>query len=452
MNNRDWRAYEKFIVRQQLEAGCDGIFFDNPTVHPQGCYCEYCMEAFDGFLGLESAFDTRPLVERRAYAAEHAKEFMQFRCTIARDFFAEIRAYARSINKDALITANNSLNSPEVLFAQCRNYAYNIYEMSKTEDFVVVEDESTQPRTLPGGKTIEYGPTYKQLNAISHGKPVVAVTIADADYHTAPHLVRLAMAEAAANNASYLSWPTWPEAQRKRMIETIRPQAEFMRKNAALCADARPRADVVLFLPFRKWIETGDCVTSRLAAELTKGNIQYEVMCEDAFSQPKTASGKGLSPALARATLLIADRRDLLPDEQMIVKAFVDHGGTLLTPETASSAFVAKVKEAVGTPSIIVHGPVTARAVVRDQGKRTIVHVLNLNVQKLSSFEDKVTPADNIEIEVRVPSRHVRHVKKLSADDGSDEQIAFKTRNDGRASFVSVTVPRVEIAVLLVIE
>ena len=29
MNNPDWRAYEKFIVRQQLESGCDGIFFDN---------------------------------------------------------------------------------------------------------------------------------------------------------------------------------------------------------------------------------------------------------------------------------------------------------------------------------------------------------------------------------------------------------------------------------------
>src|SRR5213075_1980180 len=104
-------------------------------------------------------------------------------------FFADIRACARSIKRDALITANNSLNSPDVLFSQCRNYGYNIYEMSKVEDLVVVEDMSSQPRVLPGGKTVEYGPTYKQLSAISHGKPVVAVTIADSDYHTAPDLV-----------------------------------------------------------------------------------------------------------------------------------------------------------------------------------------------------------------------------------------------------------------------
>jgi len=37
MNHPDWRTYERFMVRQQLESGCDGIFFDNPTVHPQGC-------------------------------------------------------------------------------------------------------------------------------------------------------------------------------------------------------------------------------------------------------------------------------------------------------------------------------------------------------------------------------------------------------------------------------
>src|SRR5205085_3587717 len=50
MNHPDWRAYERYIVRQQLEAGCDGIFFDNPTVHPDGCYCRWCMEKLAGFV------------------------------------------------------------------------------------------------------------------------------------------------------------------------------------------------------------------------------------------------------------------------------------------------------------------------------------------------------------------------------------------------------------------
>ena len=51
MSNPDWRAYERAMVRYQLETGADGIFFDNPTVHPQGCYCEHCMKAFAKFFG-----------------------------------------------------------------------------------------------------------------------------------------------------------------------------------------------------------------------------------------------------------------------------------------------------------------------------------------------------------------------------------------------------------------
>jgi len=185
MNNPDWRAYERFIIRLQLESGCDGIFFDNPTVHPDGCYCEHCMKAFRAFLKSTQAVPplSKPndpgddLASLRACAAAHPAVFLRFRCTIARDFFADMRNYARSIRPNALITANNSLNSAEVLFSQCRSHAYNIHEMSKTEDYVVVEDMSSQPRILPNGQTIEYGPTYKQLTAISHGKPVVDVRL-----------------------------------------------------------------------------------------------------------------------------------------------------------------------------------------------------------------------------------------------------------------------------------
>ena len=263
MNNPDWRAYEHFMVRAQLESGCDGIFFDNPTVHPQGCYCRYCMEGFSRFLHREGpassianqwsgAGDEASMAALRDFAQKDPEAFMRFRCTIGRDFLADMQNYARSIRPVALITANNSLNSATVLYSQCRSYAYNIFEMSRAEDIVVIEDMSSQARMLANGRTIEYGPTYKQLRAISHGKPVVAVTLAEADYHTAPHLVRLSMAEAAANGASHLWWPTWPEEQRQRMISLVRPQADFLRQNAALFQGARPRCDVALFLPFRK--------------------------------------------------------------------------------------------------------------------------------------------------------------------------------------------------------
>jgi hypothetical protein len=53
--------------------------------------------------------------------------------------------------------------------------------------------------------------------------------------------------------------------------------------------------------------------------------------------------------------------------------------------------------------------------VVHDQPGKQIVHLLNLNVQRLSSFEDKVNPATDVRVQVRVPFA-ARSVNALSAD------------------------------------
>src|SRR6185295_7486657 len=127
MSNPDWRAYEHAMVRYQLETGSDGIFFDNPTVHPQGCYCPHCMRAFAKFfaghaakpVGPESTDDIEAI---RSLAASQPELFLRFRSTIARVFLDDMRTYARTINPRALITCNNSLNSPTVSYSQCRTY------------------------------------------------------------------------------------------------------------------------------------------------------------------------------------------------------------------------------------------------------------------------------------------------------------------------------------------
>jgi len=453
MNNPDWRAYEKFVVRQQLEAGCDGIFFDNPTVHPQGCYCSHCMDRFFQFLQNEKSTElpgTNSSSALREFAASHRDDFLKFRCTIARDFLAEIRSYARTINPNALITANNSFNSPEVLYAQCRSHAYNIYEMSKTEDFVVVEDQSHQPRALPNGKTFEYGPSYQQLQALVHGKPLVAVTIAEADYHTPPHLVRLAMAEAVAHNASYLSWPTWPENQRQRMSSMIRPQADFLRTNAALFADAQPRRDVLLFLPFRNWLKTDKCRASEIAAELTRANIPYDVICEDAFLSP--AAPKSRPAALKGAQVfLVPALADLNPDERKVVDLFFERRHLLISAE--KSDWLQELKKALPDPSLSLQAPSTVRASILDQPERTIVHFLNLNIQRLSSFEDKVISAVDVHASIRVAFPKIHSVRALTADnEGTSGPIKFNTRSSVDYTLVEATLPRLEISTILVIE
>jgi hypothetical protein len=476
MNHPDWRAYERYIVRQQLESGCDGIFFDNPTVHSQGCYCRYCMARFLEFLQREGKrpfqksrvnvlhleYEQFPLESACALAVTRSNDFMRFRCTIAREFLADMREYARRIRPAALVTANNSLNSADALYSQCRGYAYSPYEMSKVEDFVVIEDMSSQPRILPNGKTMEYGPTYRQLQALCHGKPIVAGTIADADYHTPPNLVRLAMAEAAAHDASYLLWPTWPEKERARMIAAVRPQAELLRQNEALLNGTRARRDAVLFLPFRKWVETKKCEASALAAVLTRSNVQYEVICEDALltgvearvltKTVRLGGGKATPPGLQGTKVLIAESLAVFnPAELKTVERFIAGGGSVITADNKD--WLEQVQTAVGGPPVVAKGPATVRGVVRDLGNKTVVHMLNLDVQRLSSFEDKVTPASDVRIVCRVPFSNVRSVRAVTTDnDATWGELKFASLASGKQSTVEVNVPKLVIATMLVIE
>lgn len=459
MNHPDWREYEKFIVLQQLESGHDGVFFDNPTVHPQGCYCPYCMKKFSAMLVREGVVKADVSVEEaRQLAAKHPAHFLRLRGTTGRDFLQFIRDYARTVRPDALVTCNNSLNTPDVLYAQAHTHGYNIYEMSKAEDLVVVEDMRTQPRLLPGERTLEYGPTLRQLHAISHGRPVVANVLAEADNHTPPNLVRLAMAEAAAHNASYLSWPTWPENQRRRMIRTIRPQADLLRKNEKFLNDTQPRRDIILFLPFRRWTETTRCIPSELAGQLTAANMQYSVVSEDdlvATVTPKSGDGpaapvRTAAGAPVRQVFLVESRSVLQPTEAAALEKFESSGGLIIAADEGD--WMKSVQSAL-RPSLELHGPPTVRAVVRDQPNRTMVHLYNLAIERLSSFEDKVHPVSDVKLRVRVPLSEVRSVSAISADPQATRgKVAFTHKQEGRGTLVEMTVPHLDISTILVIE
>lgn len=449
MNNPDWRTYEHFMVRQQLDAGHDGIFFDNPTVHPQGCYCGHCMKKFAAFLANEGTRLDLPANDPDAFmrgvAVGRPVDFLRFRATTARDFLVDMRSYARTVNPKALITCNNSLNTPDAYFAQCRTHGYNIYEMSKAEDFVVVEDMISQPRTLPDGTTIEYGPVYEMLRAISHDKPVVAVTIAESDYHTPSNLVRLAMAEAAAHSTSYLAWTTWPENVRAHMVSSIRPQADLLRQNAALLNHTEPRADALVVLPFRRWVDTDECPTLRTVRVLSSANMQYQVVEGNAL-------GKRLQLKRPRV-LIIESPSVLLEPERRIIGQYKASGGIVIS--TDDETWLKQLSD-VSHPSLrFLAAPPTVRGVVHDQPTRTVVHLLNLNIERLSSFEDKVTSAKDVRFQVRVPLGAARSVTAVTADPQATRgTIAFTQAadDDDGGSLVTMTIPEVSISTILIIE
>jgi hypothetical protein len=440
MNNPDWRAYERFMVRATIEAGYDGIFFDNPTVHPDGCYCLHCMEKFAKFLESEGRAPTDRSLEAVRRAAEaQPRDFKRFRATVAPGFLAEMRAFARSLKRDALVTCNNSLNAPEALFSQIRTYGYDISRLSRAEDYVLVEDMKSQPRVLEDGRVVEYGPTYALLQAIGHGRPLAAVTIADDDYHTPPNLIRLAMAEAAANRASYVLWAAWPEAERPKMIAAVRPQVDLLRRHAALLNETRPRRDVALFLPYRGWVDGDRCAASELAAELVRRNIPFEAVSDEGFATDKLAPAR---------VLLVESLSVLTPAEAVAAREFENRGGKLVAGD--EEAWLDRLTEVLGQPSLTVDGPSTLRAYVHDQPDRTIVHLLNLNVRRLSSFEDEVMPTGEVRVRVRVPFAKVGSVTSHSADEGTAKgRRAFVLRPFEKEAEVEFTVDRLDIAAII---
>jgi hypothetical protein len=232
------------------------------------------------------------------------------------------------------------------------------------------------------------------------------------------------------------------------MSSVIRPQADFLQRNPGLFKNAQARRDAVLFLPFRKWLITDQCKAAQLAAELTRANVQYEVICEDALG----LSAQHLPESLRETKVLVTENlSDFLTSEQMGLKKFTRAGGTIIVANKAS--WLKEVQRTLGTPSITIQAPSSVRAVVRDQKKRTLVHLLNLNAQRLSSFEDKVTPAFDIRVSLRVPFKNVRSVRALTADsEGSAGPLKFSLTSEGSASFIETTLPHLEIAAILVVE
>jgi hypothetical protein len=354
-----------------------------------------------------------------------------------------MKSFARGINRKAFITCNNSLNSPDAFFAQCRHFAYDIEELSRTEDWITVEDMATQPRLLPDGRTIEYGPIYRMLGALAHGKPVVAVTLAEADYHTPPNLVRLAMAEAAANGASYLSWPTWPENVRQKMAASIRPEADFLRRNQQFLNDIQPRSDVVVLLSFHRWLDTENCAASGVCATLARSNIQFTVVCEADAESALEKTG------LQMPVLLIEQLSTLDEKERACVADWQKRGGHVL--ETGGTDWLNRLS--LEHRAVTAEGAPNLRAMVADQGKLTLVHLYNLGIERLSSFEDKVHSVEDARVYVHVPFARVKSVTALTVDDKvTSGPLDFKTRAQRKETVVEVTIPRIEIATMLKIE
>ncbi len=412
MNNPDWRKYQKFMVKTSLELGLDGIFFDNPTVHPEGCYCPYCMGKFLQELKSkgENIEDTS-LPSLRTLAQNKSEEFKKFRCTIARDFFAEIRDYAKGINPKALITANNSLNSPEVIFSQCHTYGYNIKEMSKAQDFVVIEDMQSTPRRKADETLIECSPVYDLVHSIIHSKPLVAVTIADGNYHTPPHLTNLALFEAFTRDTNYMLWPTWENAYREKMIQTISPFVQWLKHHAPQIAGSKHIYEVLVYFPFDKWLYSTYCKELEVLQQLVQRNIPYMVASEENFEK-----------YMPDAKIIMAEKTNHAFGSNVVSLPELCEKSNKIFIDISQKSYIKALEKHLSYSSLKIKSNRTIRGVIKQNRDTTFVLLYNLDIEYISTYQDKIFPANDVSITVPVIKPAIKKI--LLSTPNKEQEIA----------------------------
>ena len=148
--------------------------------------------------------------------------------------------------------------------------------------------------------------------------------------------------------------------------------------------------------------------------------MQYEVLCEDNFQLAR------LRPA---RVLLAESLAVFTATEAAVVRLFESAGGLVLIAD--QSDWLDRMSRALRDREIVLSGPSTLRAYVRDDARRTVVHLLNLGIARLSSFTDQITPASDVRVAVRVPFKRVRAVEALTADNASSAgKLQFSTRSE----------------------
>jgi hypothetical protein len=186
-------------------------------------------------------------------------------------------------------------------------------------------------------------------------------------------------------------------------------------------------------------------VVSSIAAELSRANIQFRVVSENEFATLLN------SPQTAK--LLLEALSDLTEEELTVVRDLRERRKIDVVQTKDRRSWSLRIFKGIEKPSLKIESPPTVRAVIRDQPNRTIVHLLNLNIQRLSSFEDKVTPASDIKLAVRVPFMSVRAATSYTADEHTARgPIKFTSTADADESIVELSFSKLEISAIVVID
>lgn len=137
-----WLDHLKNIIAGILEAGADGVFFDNPWHGAQplhlagawlgwaGCYCTRCLGAFRQETGFQAPSSLAPETDPDSQA------YLEWRTREVTRTLAMLSDYARSIRPDVFISANNF----DAIMRPSTVYGIDLRSLSNVQDVMMIED------------------------------------------------------------------------------------------------------------------------------------------------------------------------------------------------------------------------------------------------------------------------------------------------------------------------
>lgn len=442
MWNPVWRRYQKFLIKLVVQCGFDGVFYDNPTVHTRGNYSQFAMRAWSRFLKANRVrVSDESLSTLRELTKSNPRLWLQFRATEAADFLKDMRSYGRSIKPGFILTANNSLNVWDSFYTQPRSMGYSIFNQSQCQDFITIEDMSSSPRR-DGATYTSYASTIKMVHAIGHGRPISACTIANGNYTTPPNMMKLAIAECAANDAAYMVWACWDEHYRQANAKSVRQYHDFMGKHQDLFKDTKPISDVALIWPYDNWLQRDDCPTAALARSLSASDMQYDVVTEDDLTAAKLSQ--------YRYAIRAVEEAPQKPQTQKLLSHFSKSGGRTIV--LVQSGEPAGPRDGYGAGfrfPVTVSNSFGVRASVRRSKACLLLHLYNLNVVRIDDYNDKVEPADKVTVSWLLPKGTNLTGLKLQCltpdTEGYAGNLPYTKAKEGDRTRIDFTVPSLHI-------
>ncbi len=266
----DWRDHLRQMVWGIVQAGADGVFFDNPWhgTQPQysagawmggaGCYCPSCREAFREVTGLEIPRQLDPEGDERS------RRYLRWRADEVTTTLAELAAYARELNPEILISANDF---DAVMRPSYVTYGIDLEALAKVQDVIMIEDYG-----LPawrGGQSAEPERLVNNALTLRTARALIGETPLSVDPYDkgigfdrvySGRRFQQAIAEAAACGATLVVKGTeFVEADGTFTLLTAEQYGEereaigvyhrWLSERAGLYIDREPAAEVALFHP-----------------------------------------------------------------------------------------------------------------------------------------------------------------------------------------------------------